>query len=425
MAKLINQGAYGCVYYPGFTCKGNTNKQKEFITKLEIYDRTSKNEIEISNKIKKIKNFSKFFGPVINHCITLFSEINKNRDKLQDCKAVNIDNHEYNDFLLIYIKYIESKDIDKYLLDIEIPSIYLSKILNCYNYTLNSIEKLQKHNIIHYDLHTGNIIYNLKTNVPIIIDFGLAIDKTKIINTKNKINYLQLKKSTMHYSPKHYTYPPELHFITYVLSDIDEKNIEKNLKKKINEEDINIFVNNIFEENKIQKRYIYYIEEKYNIKIDKYSYKKELEKYYKKFSNKTKKEVIDTLFEKMEYLDYYTATIDYCIILIKKIDRIIMQDSIGKNNTIIKIIFFLLELLSINLTVDTENRFTLKEYITINELIFQNNNSSSKVLENIKKDKNLSYKIEQNKNHYISLNFKILDDTNVRDFFEIIKNSII
>ena len=28
MAKLLNQGAYGCVYYPGFTCNGNIKKIK-------------------------------------------------------------------------------------------------------------------------------------------------------------------------------------------------------------------------------------------------------------------------------------------------------------------------------------------------------------------------------------------------------------
>ena len=77
MAKLLNQGAYGCVYYPGFTCKGTVLREKKLITKLEIYDKTSKNEIEISNKIKKIKNFSKFFSPVIKHCISRFNEINK------------------------------------------------------------------------------------------------------------------------------------------------------------------------------------------------------------------------------------------------------------------------------------------------------------------------------------------------------------
>ena len=358
MAKLLNQGAYGCVYYPGFTCKGNQDKAKKFITKLEIYDKTSKNEIEVSNKIKKIKNYHNFFSPIIKHCISRFNEINKNRDKLQDCEAVNIDQHIYSDFILNYIKYIKSKDIDKYLLSIEVPAIFLKKILSNYNFVLNSIKILQDNNIIHFDLHTGNILYSIKNNIPIIIDFGLSIDITKLVKSKNTTDYLQVKKLTLHYSPKHYTYPPELHFITYLLKDVDVKNLEEKLNKKISKEEINTFVGDIFQENKIQKRYIYYKLENSNISLDKYAYEKELTEYYKKFINKTKKQAIDSLLETIQYLDNYTATIDFLVILIKKLDKVLLQNY-GQNNIFSKILFFILELLSINLTVDIEKRFSL------------------------------------------------------------------
>ena len=47
MATLLNQGAYGCIYYPGFTCKGNISKEKKYVKKLEIKDQNSVNEKEI------------------------------------------------------------------------------------------------------------------------------------------------------------------------------------------------------------------------------------------------------------------------------------------------------------------------------------------------------------------------------------------
>ncbi len=28
MSNLLNQGGFGCVYYPGITCKGNIRKKK-------------------------------------------------------------------------------------------------------------------------------------------------------------------------------------------------------------------------------------------------------------------------------------------------------------------------------------------------------------------------------------------------------------
>ena len=433
MAKLLSQGAYGCVYYPGFTCKGNIDNKKKFVTKLEIYDKTSKNEINISNKIKKIKNYSKFFSPVVNHCITRFNQINKNKQNLNDCEAVNVSEHIYNDFLLIYIKYINSKEIDKYLLEIDVPSIYVSKILKYFNYNIHAVKKLQENNLIHYDLHTGNILYDKDNQIPLIIDFGLSIDREIFIDKNNNIDYLQIKKSTMHYSPKHYTYPPELHFITYVLSNIDEKQIDNRLdnrldnklNKKLNESDIITFVNDLFEANKVQKRYIYYKElvDKNN-NIDTYSYKKELFEYYKKYINKSIKDAIDSLIDSIKYLDNYTVTIDYSIILIKKLDKIIIEEK-KKNNTVTKILFFLIELLSINLTVDIQKRFTIEEINNIYKIIFnRDNNSSKKILADINKDKELRYKFAENKKHFISVDFKIFDDVKVRDFFKIISNSL-
>ena len=88
----------------------------------------------------------------------------------------------------------------------------------------------------------------------------------------------------MHYSPKHYTYPPELHFITFALEDLDREHIDKSLKEKITEKMINQFIEDIIDANKIQKRYVYYkniADSKSKQKND--DYKKELERYYKKF----------------------------------------------------------------------------------------------------------------------------------------------
>ena len=101
MAKLLNQGAYGCVYYPGFTCKGKTEKSKRYVTKIEIHDKTSRNELDISKKVRTIKNYNRFFSPVIKHCISRFKQVNKYRDQLQDCEPINVDENKYNDFIII------------------------------------------------------------------------------------------------------------------------------------------------------------------------------------------------------------------------------------------------------------------------------------------------------------------------------------
>ena len=33
MSKLLSQGGYGCVYYPGISCTGETSNDKKYISK--------------------------------------------------------------------------------------------------------------------------------------------------------------------------------------------------------------------------------------------------------------------------------------------------------------------------------------------------------------------------------------------------------
>ena len=426
MAKLLNQGAYGCVYYPGFTCKGNIEKSKKFVTKIEIFDKTSKNELDISSRVRTIKNYTKFFSPVIKHCISRFKQVNKYRDKLEECEAVNVSENIYNDFIIIYISYINGKELEKYLLDIETPSIYISNILRDYMYLLESIKKLQEKNIIHYDLHTGNILYDLDKKLPIIIDFGLSIDTNKFFISGGKIDYEALKKSTMHYSPKHYTYPPELHFITFALQDLDREHIDKSLKEKITEKMINQFIEDIVDANKIQKRYVYYkniADSKSKQKND--DYKKELERYYKKFINKSKKDAIDELVGYTKTLDQYTLTIDISIILIKLINKVVVEQE-SKNTTVKNLLFFILEIMIYNLQVDPEKRMSVEEYREFYNILFKNNtaSSSASIINSIKKHPQLHKQFIELEKYYVKPNMKILDDERVKEFLKIIAPTI-
>ena len=186
MATLLNQGAYGCIYYPGFTCKGNISKEKKYVTKLEIKDKNSVNEIEISNIIKKIKNYQKLFGPIVKSCDIKLNAFNNKSTNLSDCDVVN--NYEFiqNDFKLIYINYINGTDIDKYIDSLEVPSIYLTTFINTFHNILNSIKLLNKNDIIHFDLHAGNILYDLNTHYYEYVNDYINIDESNRIPSPPK-----------------------------------------------------------------------------------------------------------------------------------------------------------------------------------------------------------------------------------------------
>ena len=443
MAKLLNQGAYGCVYYPGFTCKGNIDKTKKYVTKIEIFDKTSKNELDISKRVKDIKNFQKFFSPVVKHCISRFKQLSQHRTQLEECEPVNISENIYNDFIMIYIKYIKGKELEKYILDIESPAIYISSIINNYFYLLASIKKLQHKHIIHYDLHTGNILYDLDKNRSIIIDFGLSIDSRKIFTETTKtsiskaIDYRQLKKSTMHYSPKHYTYPPELHFITYLLEDINSQTdtdatIEQHLHQNITRENIDLFIEDMIEYNKIQKRYIYYknlISSTTNIATNTATntttntatntatnttnkYTDELRTFYNQFLGKTRKEAIDIIAPHIKTLDQYTLTIDICVILIKLIDRL----SESKNHSLTNMLFLILEILIFNLQIDPTERMSIdesQELITaLFKLRYHHSTDKSRDKSTIKK------LISRMSEYHISPDFRLLQDEKIQDLLK-------
>ena len=65
MSKLLSQGGFGCVYYPGISCDGRTEKDPNIVTKLQRMDFNAQNEIDIGSKIKEIPNYQLFYIPII------------------------------------------------------------------------------------------------------------------------------------------------------------------------------------------------------------------------------------------------------------------------------------------------------------------------------------------------------------------------
>lgn len=55
-SKVINQGGFGCIFYPSLPCKkeqSHSEKAKEYVSKLVERNFSSKNEIEVGEIVKK------------------------------------------------------------------------------------------------------------------------------------------------------------------------------------------------------------------------------------------------------------------------------------------------------------------------------------------------------------------------------------
>ena len=420
MSQLLNQGAYGCIYYPGFTCKGNTSNSKKYITKLELKDRTTINEIDISKIIKKIKNSAKYFSTIEKHCEIKLNTFKKKNTSLSECDVVNNNEFVYNDFILSYIKYIPSKDIDNYIYSIDIPLIYIATILNTLNTVLNSIKLLNKNNIIHFDLHGGNILYNLKTNTPIIIDFGLSINLNNILSiTKDKtdIDFYNLKKATFHYSPKHFNYAPETHLITYLLNNYNESSNWSN--QILTSNNLNIFIEDMKNHNIIFDNY--YKNKNTNIDDKLNKYKGYLKNFYDKFINKKYDEIIKKLLSYKFKWDYYMITVNYTLICLNKLKNIHKTDNENENKkSNEKIINFLLELLMYNLHPDPYKRLRKSELKKILSLCFKPVSDKNPVTINNKiKEENIIFH-----EYLITPDFSIFDDKDTVIFIKSLQKDL-
>lgn len=219
-AKLVNQGGYGCLYYPGLRCNGNTMDDVRYATKLVVQDEVAENEVAVGNAVKNIVNYSVNFVPVIDTCVVNLGKVRRNNPHALDkCDVVatnanaNANTSKTTKFMLMKMPYIDSLYFNEY---IGRMGSNKKKIISCifdtYHYLIESIERLTEHSIVHYDLKLQNILMNLKTDTPIIIDFGLSIVMKDAPDWKLYF---------YRYSPEYSVWPLEAHIINFLQNETD------------------------------------------------------------------------------------------------------------------------------------------------------------------------------------------------------------
>jgi serine/threonine protein kinase len=178
--KLINDGTYGCVFHPGITCKGKQESLK-YITKIQMNKRSIKNELRVSEKIKRIEGYARFFAPVLKDCVVRIAK--EHSSEMLKCGIFeNKDTNEAlsREYVSTKIRFVGDVDLSKYLLFNVKPARFLSELWRTHSYVLKAIHKMTSNGIVHYDLKDNNILFDAALNLPIIIDFGLSFLKTDL-----------------------------------------------------------------------------------------------------------------------------------------------------------------------------------------------------------------------------------------------------
>ncbi len=197
---FLAAGVYGCVYYPGYTCKGVSMKKKKWVSKLTYPNERTNAEIELGAILKKIPNYQDHFIVVEKSCNIPYKSMTRMKEGCDLAKK----NRAYS---LLYSTYVSSVEFYDYLqqntLFIRIPRYFFQ--------LCESIQLLLDQRIVHHDLHFSNILYAKETSKLLIIDFGLSIDVSRF----HESSYL--KDIFSRYMPEWNWYSLEIHMLTYLI----------------------------------------------------------------------------------------------------------------------------------------------------------------------------------------------------------------
>ena len=231
MSKLINQGGFGCIFYPGIGCDGKITKNEKYASKLVRKDKRATHEYNIGKMVKQIELYEYYYAPVINMCSIDLAKIDKReKDMCRILKKGSSNSNDNGDFSIMKLPYIKNVDMVKYLTRSGVEKKELiTYILDSYQFLLNNLKILNDNGIIHFDFKTPNILIEEKTKTPIIIDFGLSIPVADIRPETYKTYFYS-------YSPKYYIWPVDVHVICYLV------NMKSTLTKDVLNELINTYV---------------------------------------------------------------------------------------------------------------------------------------------------------------------------------------
>ena len=102
--ELINQGSYGCIFSPGFNCKGKPiqkTQNKQYITKVQKNASTSQRETKLGKIIKNITDHEDYFAPILSKCEVSLARMNN--DKIKRCDFIEDDEKTYETNKLRYV----------------------------------------------------------------------------------------------------------------------------------------------------------------------------------------------------------------------------------------------------------------------------------------------------------------------------------
>jgi len=312
--KYLSQGSYGCIFYPGFTCKMN-NQSEKFLTKIEVRKKDVVKEFEIGEYItKEIPLYRNMFAPILSYCPIEVSEIKNN--SIKECDLIS---KNQNVLFSTKIKYVGNKSLEIYLysfLEQKNTKNFINQLFETHLYLTNSIGKLISHKIVHYDIKENNIIYDSNQHLPIIIDFGLSfrIDLLTTDILYEKAFYIFITECSwwcLETSIISFIVNKEFNSSSKIIFNKKDKPISW-MKYTINVNDVLYIIDDYYSKN----NNIHVISKHWNVEVEKS--KEKWKNYIKnlfKTENKNSKEIVEHLMQSWNTWDMFSISYMYLSIL--------------------------------------------------------------------------------------------------------------
>ena len=209
-SKLLAQGSYGCVYYPGYSCTNKT-KYTKYVSKLSRDDKPTQVEYNMGQVVMKIPNYNKRFIVIEKKC-----KIKKIDDIKEGCEFIQ--KRDYPSYVLLYSRYLKSEELATVLSE-KMISYY--KLIQITHTVYNRISELYSVGIIHMDLHFGNVLVSKKNGRIFVIDFGLALDKNRFFKD-NRLDISYINEKWFNYKTDWPSWPLEYIFISLIVKENQE-----------------------------------------------------------------------------------------------------------------------------------------------------------------------------------------------------------
>ena len=141
---------------------------------------------------------------------------------LAQCAIVQKD-AEFDKYILMEVPYISNETFYDILQTFANSKKHIIlSLMESFSYLLEAIDRLAEKQIVHFDLKGDNILYNIITHNPQIIDFGISIS-LPFLKKENWIDFFYC------YAPDYYLWPLEVHVINFLLYETIERLTLKNV----------------------------------------------------------------------------------------------------------------------------------------------------------------------------------------------------